>query len=710
MTQSKADLLKKFADNQEEDEIFGDVESVDFSGPKQQKQQQHRDHNNEDDNAVDTLKMNQLHINNSPSFQLTPKNALTSSSSPQHTRSSKSSTGRSNHVSRASNGSSNSAKRITRDALSEYSEENDTDITSELSQDEFEGWDECFSKNQSIYQQMNQRLIAKKVAQQKEAEREQRELLEYKQSKGMKDDPNQTLKFRNGVAIDGGAGAAAGHKLTSTNLSMLDHLENDKTINYEFSRDDNDEFEDGFDGDFEESIQKIKQYQQQQPYQSSRNMGSAAKHGLLNKQSMPSLAKNSTNAIKKFKSTMDLTGDTLHEHPSEHQQQQQQAQQQPPATFNFNNRVISKLDRIPSFYNKPRIPDPESRMQLLDKYAERKDQKAKDKTNASIKAGVDARGVPKDTRTGDAQNHHHRHHHPHKKMGHVRYLNNKEGIRANGEPLGTNYVIPKSKSMVFNKAQNRWEGNEVDLLRFEQKPSLITLKEIEPVGKEIVNRDKLDALDDDDDDDDFPGMKRQGNMLYDDVNLKWINLDQDDEYIFDDIPDLIEPLETIRQHHNLQQKQQQQQQQEQGQWEQYSPTRPKLGGTNTIYVLQSPISRRGLSQFTQRTTSSTSSNTPPPQPQPLSTASRSNLIRSQSSSSRVDPVHHWQSQSQQNLQRHVSMSDNNTSIPPVSSKLHDRFVKEEAKISRKINNWFIDDNNDVKLDYYWEIRKLIMED
>ena len=33
MKQSKAktDLLKRFADNQEEDEIFGDVESIDFS-------------------------------------------------------------------------------------------------------------------------------------------------------------------------------------------------------------------------------------------------------------------------------------------------------------------------------------------------------------------------------------------------------------------------------------------------------------------------------------------------------------------------------------------------------------------------------------------------------------------------------------------------------------------------------------------------------
>lgn len=409
-----------------------------------------------------------------------------------------------------------------------------------------------------------------------------------------------------------------------------------------------------------------KQQQQQQQQQQRRNMGTVPKHVLINKQSMPSLAKNHTNTIKKFKSTMDLTGDTLHELPQEHQHPQQQ-----PQGFNFNNRVINKLDRIPSFYNKPKIPDPESRIQLLDKYAERKD---KDKANAK----VNERGNTKSIHTSD----HHQNHrcHPHKKMGHVRYLN-EGGTNSNGE---TYNIIPRSKSMVFNKAQNRWEGNEVDLLRFEHKPSLITLKEIEPAHKDT----NYDALNNDEFDDDFPGKKRHGNMLYDNVNLKWINLDQDDEYIFDDIPDLIEPLETIRQHHNQQQQQQQQQR------DQHSPTRPTLGGTNMIYVLQSPISRRGLSQFTQRTTSST--NTISTQQQhPSMTRSKSTLLRSQSSLSQQ--------------QQHQSANDNGAMIPLVSQKLIDKFAKEEAKINRKINHWFIDDNNDVKLDYYWEIRNLIME-
>ena len=705
MKQSKAktDLLKRFADNQEEDEIFGDVESIDFSSNRQkqqsqqqqqqQQQQRHgenKDTNNDDADGLETLRINQLHINNLlPLFQLTPKNELTSSSSPQHTRSSKSSGGRTNNATRNSN--SSAAKRITRDALSEYSEENDTDITSELSQDEFEGWDECFSKNQSIYQQMNQRLIAKKVAQQQEAERELRDLLEHKNNRsiGIKDDPNQTLKLRDGIVTNG----AGGHKLTSTNLGMLDHLENEKTINYDFTRDDYEEFEDGFEGDFEESIQKIKQHQQHQQQQTqkhrSRDSGDTARQSLLNKQSMPSLAKNQTNTLKKFKSTMDLTGDTLHEQ-----------QYQPPPSFNFDNRVINKLDRIPSFYNKPRIPDPESRIQLLDKYAERKD---KDGATAKSHPRKD-NGRDIHTSGGYHQNHRHHHHRPHAhpKMGHIRYFHDGEGKGKVGD-----YIIPRSKSMVFNKAQNRWEGNEVDLLRFEQKPSLITLKEIEPPVTISHNHDGAFDKDADAADGDFAGKKRQGNMLYDDVNLKWINLDQDDEYIFDDIPDLIEPLETIRQHHE---QQQQQQQQQQRRIDQYSPTRPRLGGTNvgtkgatnTIYVLQSPISRRGLSQFTQRTTSSTTSIQPIQQQlqlHPSISRSRSTLLQSQP---------HQQQQQQQQQQ---TVNDNGSLfIPPLSQKLIDKFTKEEAKINRKIGHWFIDDNNDVKLDYYWEIRKLIMED
>ena len=78
------------------------------------------------------------------------------------------------------------------------------------------------------------------------------------------------------------------------------------------------------------------------------------------------------------------------------------------------------------------------------------------------------------------------------------------------------------------------------MIRFE-KPSLITHKE---------NKTK----------------KRQGNMVYDEQNLRWINTESEHD-VFDDIPDL------------------------------------------AVKQLQSPV--RGLSQFTQRTTSTTATATAP---------------------------------------------------------------------------------------------------
>ncbi|KAI5955704.1 hypothetical protein KGF54_001206 [Candida jiufengensis] len=407
-------LLQKFT----EDELFGDIECIDYN----------------------TLKLQNLNINNSPSFQL-------STNSPKSPKS--------------------SGKRITRDGLSEYSE-NDTDITSEVS-DEFEGWDECFNKNQSIYQQMNQRLIARKVAQQKQAENE----LKQQNQIYNKRSPNQTLKVQ---------------KLTNENLTLLDQLENEQTI--EISRDDNELFEDGFE---EKSIQKIT--------------------NLQSKQSMPTM-RNSNHNLKNFSS------------------------------FNFNNKIKNRLDRIPSFYNPPVEKD-----QVLQKFKE-----------------------PKTTT------------HHNKKFKNYRTAQ-----------------IVNSNSMKFNKTLNKWEGNDEDLIRFDNKPSLITKREINNIPR-----------------------KKQGNMFYDEENLKWINLEEEDEIL--DIPDLIEPK------------------------------------------LQSPI--RGLSQYTQRTSS---------------TATLPNAF----GNNRLSPTR--------------------TTNHKLNQKLIEKFVKEEQKIDRKINHWFID-SNEIKTDYYWEIRKMVMEE
>lgn len=428
MVSDKLTLLRQFS---EEDELFGDIEGIDY-------------HDGE------TLKINKFSF---PLLALSPLFAIT---------------GQSPNM-RSING-----KRITRETLSEYSEENETDLTSEFSDQEFE-WD-GFNKNQSIYQQMNQRLIATKVAKQREAEREQRELMQ----KRHKDyDPNQTLRLKDF------------NKLTNENLTLLDQLDDEKTVNYEYVRDDVEDFAQGFDKDFETKLRI-------QP-------------------SMPTLRSN-VPTLKKYKSYGE---------------------------FKCDNRVKQKLDRIPSFYNKN---------QLLSKFKETKS------------------------------------YHPHhKKMGTVRCLNNNSEV-----PV----TYPSISNMKLNKEKNRWEGNDIDLIRFE-KPSLITHKE---------NKTK----------------KRQGNMVYDEQNLRWINTESEHD-VFDDIPDL------------------------------------------AVKQLQSPV--RGLSQFTQRTTSTTATTTAP---------------------------------SKNNETQHLDFE--------ISRKLVDKFQKEQAKIEKKINHWFIDTTSEFNTDHYWEIRKMIIEE
>ncbi|RCK55920.1 Mitotic check point protein BFA1 [Candida viswanathii] len=348
MSPNRNDLLKRFS---EEEDIFGDAEGIDY-------------------NNVETLRTNMipqaLHI-------LLPLFALTGNSSGQE-------------------------RRITRETLSEYSEENETDLTSELSDHDFD-WGEL-NKNGNVFQQMNQRLIATKVAQKKEAEREQREFAQRRREY----DPNQTLKLKDF------------NKLTNENLTILDQLDNEKTVNYEYTRDDYDDFEDGFAKNFEAKLRV-------QP-------------------SMPTLRQNPPK-LKKYNSY---------------------------AEFKCDNRVRLKLERIPSFYNKP-SPSFNNKDQVLNKYKENKT------------------------------------YHPHhKKMGTVKCLNNDTEVTL---------AYPTNNSMKYNQKKNRWEGNEIDLIRFE-KPSLIPHSVTKPSTKE-------------------------GNMIYDPEKLQWINTEEEeDDNIFDDIPDLVE--------------------------------------------------------------------------------------------------------------------------------------------------------------------------
>ncbi|CAK9438725.1 uncharacterized protein LODBEIA_P29490 [Lodderomyces beijingensis] len=591
MRPSKADLLEQFADSQE-DEIFGDLEYVDFKSrsPATKAKTVRRA-----DDVTETLKVNELNLNsnNSPSFQLTPRSGAESPS-----KSTKS-----------------SGRRVTRDALSEYSEENDTDITSEFSQDDFEGWDDCFSKDQSgsIYQQMNQRLIARKIAEQKEAEREQQELIQMNQMRNnhrllFKESPNQTLVLKDPSRL-----------LTNENLSLLDQLENERTINYEYTRDDVEQFEDGFDDDFEQSIHKFQAQRKVGKLQApgQRSQSSYEIGQLQNKQSMPSLPRANHAAMKKYRSTLDFHG----------RQSMDSSQALGPPQFNYNNRVINRLDRIPSFYNKPPV-DFENRNQILYRFKESK-----------------------------APSHHKHPNTQSKRMGHVRYLNN------GGSP-NADIPVQQHKSMRFNKQKSVWEGNEVDLLRFEKRPSLITHKDIQPrvnPSGSGSGTEKGSAS--------GSGLSRrkQGNMLYDEEKLKWINLEEEaeEELIFDDIPDLDEGIATIRQS-NLPQ-----------------PVSPRrrvpVEHQDLDFLLQSPVSRRGLSQFTQRTTSTAT----------VATEGTQGTQGTQKASS--------------------CGAQGERSEFKVSSKLVDKFVKEEQKIDRKISHWFIG-NSDVKRDYYWEIRRMVTED
>ena len=74
-------------------------------------------------------------------------------------------------------------------------------------------------------------------------------------------------------------------------------------------------------------------------------------------------------------------------------------------------------------------------------------------------------------------------------MGTVRCLNNNSEV-----PV----TYPSISNMKLNKEKNRWEGNDIDLIRFE-KPSLITHKE---------NKTK----------------KRQGNMVTPKANMTCLTI------------------------------------------------------------------------------------------------------------------------------------------------------------------------------------------
>ncbi|KAF3986402.1 hypothetical protein FT663_04545 [Candidozyma haemuli var. vulneris] len=487
-------------------------------------------------------------------------------------------------------GTASNPSPLRRRSLSDYSEGTDTAMTSEMDDDDFEEEiDDIFGKEESgIYSsggrsnsnpngsRAGQILSNKKEQLQRQAEKEEAEMYErYKQSRHSEGAIN-TLKLKDL------------NQAMSNNQINQDPLENERTVNYEYTRDDNEAFEDGF--DLEQPLDlEISKF----------HRPSLKKKSLAREMSMPNFPKSlESSRPTKYKSSMDLAAFTRKDHP----------------VFNSSNEIIKRLNRMPSFHNQTGRSEPKNddeinrdmelrKKELLEKYMEITEKQKK--LNTSPQRNKTASREPTNKRKG---------------VGLVKFLNNQDNAPA---------VNPNNK-MKYNPMHKLWEGNEHDLMRFEEpesdhpgrKPGLIRKQDFQQRTEKI-----------------------QGNMRYDAENLRWVNTEDDDkenEKIFEDVPDL-EPNDIP----------------------QY--TRPDLNFD---------IHGRGVSTFTQRTVSTTSSD-------------RSSAL------------------GRQNVGNEFQLSTKNLS----------RFEKEEAKIKRKTHNWFapkeqyrLNKERTFSGDYFWEIRKMVCEE
>ena len=365
--------------------------------------------------------------------------------------------------------------RMRSKSLSEYSEDtNDTDVTSQFNDDDFDDIndvDDIFGNEESgIYSsggngntsKANRHLLMKQQKLQNDAEIEEREL--FKKYKRLANDETNTLKLKDFTFYD--------HNPIDT-----DALENEKTVDYEYTKDDFENFEDGFDMDvpIKLDVDKLKQY-------------ARGNKAVSMKSSMPNFNnKNNLSKTKKYKSTMDLVNEFETQHP----------------VFNNNNKIIRKLDRIPSFYNKnDAMKSTNSKLnhdielekqQLLNKYMEITEKQNR-LNNRHRKKNLSMKNP-----NGKS-----------KRIGLVRYLND------NPIPQPNN-----NSKMKYNPINKKWEGNDIDLVKFENlnvpKPLLISFNEFKNNMKD---------------------KKIQGNMVYDPDQLKWINLNKDEDNVFQGLPDL----------------------------------------------------------------------------------------------------------------------------------------------------------------------------
>lgn len=437
---------------------------------------------------------------------------------------------------------------VRRRSLSDFSEDTDTDIT-EINDEDFEEIDDIFGKEESgIYSSGGTRaskklagpgrareiLVQRRQQLEKQAQAEDDEL--YKRYKNTHNEQN------GGPFIDQDIDEVNTLKLKDLRLygrqsskQIKDPLENDATINYEYTKDDFESFEDGFVGDLPSIIRPDKL--------SHFHTKASGKNGpLLRKSSMPVFPRSlKASGPTKFKSTMDLVG-AFEDKPSEH------------PVFNDNNKIIRKLDRMPSFHIKKsqptRLPSHEDlldynmelrKKQLLEKYMEIS-QKQFQLRSSPTKKSSSNKLLDKPARKG---------------VGIVKYLNNKS----------TAPFMAGNKQMKFNLDSNKWEGNEHDLLRFDENKEdiLLSKKQKQP---SLITVDQFKHQSD----------PVKGNMVYDPENLRWVNknaLDEEQENVFDDLPDLV-PNDIP----------------------QYAPGLPAPSRPNFV--------DRGVSTFTQRTILSTS--------------------------------------------------------------------------------------------------------
>lgn len=516
----------------------------------------------------------------------------------------------------------NSRKRVTRKTLSEYSEGDDTDVTSQINEDDFDDLDNIFGAEESgIYDKINQKLKAKQKKLEHDAELEEVEL-KNKYNKQQSQQPHDiTLKIKdfNQFLSSNDIEHTNNHN-TLANLSYLDQIEN-KTINYEYTRDDFESFEDGFDKNFESKLQEK----------------GTIRGGMKCKSSMPNMKRNQASSIKKHKSTMDI-----HLNRRNHNLMEDENEDEFDPGFNYNNKVIRKLDRIPSFYNsntRTNLANDTSRkkQQLLNKYSEqtrKENQHRKKILHNSEEASL--------------------------RMGTVKYLNTNSVIQNPNIPT-------KTKNMTYNAASKRWEGNDVDLLRFENmhRPSLITLRDLQdPLNaRGTINTtlgritQKVETSEHASHDKD----NRNPNMVYDNENLRWINLNDETDSVFNEIPDLVDPSNPRNDDYQLSSP------------PSFMPPRATFAGIPPSHPkLQSPINHRGLSQFTQRTVSSNTN-------------------------------------SSSNSNDHNLSDEFNLSL-----KMMEKFYKEQEKIHKKTMHWFTanetyNSNQTMNRDYYWEIRKMVID-